>query len=71
MPMMMSPMGFAAIAAFHSHWTAADVALFEELVEEDDVEIMAWALGTEAIPAKYAGPMMDAMRKLDYVEIPR
>lgn len=56
---------------FHAQWTAADIAWFEELIEEDDVEIMAWALGTQAVPEKYAGPMMDAMRKLDYVEIPR
>lgn len=56
---------------YHQQWTADQVAMFEELIDEDDVEIMAWALGTEAIPEKYAGPMMDAMRKLDYVEIPR
>lgn len=32
---------------------------------------MGWALGTLAVPAEYAGPLMDAFRKLDYVEIPR
>jgi antitoxin CptB len=32
---------------------------------------MAWALGTQIIPDEYAGPMMEAMRKLDYVDIPR
>lgn len=57
--------------SFHQQWSADEVALFEDLIEEDDVEIMAWALGTEAVPEKYQGPMMDAMRKLDYVEIPR
>lgn len=56
---------------YHASWSAADVAWFEELIEEDDVEIMAWALGTEAVPEKYAGALMDAMRKLDYVDIPR
>ena len=44
---------------------------FERLLDEDDVEIMAWALGTQDVPAAYAGPQMDAMRRLDYVTIPR
>jgi antitoxin CptB len=56
---------------YHTDWTAEQVAWFEDLIEEDDVEIMAWALGTQPVPEKYAGAMMDAMRKLDYVEIPR
>lgn len=56
---------------FHKQWDAAQIAWFEELIEEEDVEIMAWALGTLPVPGKYAGPMMDAMRKLDYVVIPR
>ena len=56
---------------FHATWGAEQVAWFEDLIEEDDVEIMAWALGTQPVPEKYAGAMMDAMRKLDYVEIPR
>ncbi|MCY1671690.1 succinate dehydrogenase assembly factor 2 [Novosphingobium sp. SL115] len=56
---------------FHADWSAADVRWFEDLIEEDDVEIMAWALGTQPVPEKYEGPLMDAMRKLDYVEIPR
>ena len=57
--------------AYHSGWDAAAMAWFEALLDEDDVEIMAWALGTQAVPARYAGPLMDAFRKLDFVEIPR
>lgn len=57
--------------SFHTQWNAEQIAWFEELIEEDDVEIMAWALGTLPIPDKYAGTMMDEMRKLDYVVIPR
>ena len=34
-----------------------------------DVDIMAWAIGTEEVPERYQGPMMDAMRKLDFIEI--
>jgi len=56
---------------FHDEWDQADLAWFEALIEEDDVEIMAWALGTEPVPEKYAGPPMARMQKLDYVEIPR
>lgn len=56
---------------FHDQWDETDLAWFEALIEEDDVEIMAWALGTEPVPEKYAGPLMARMQKLDYVEIPR
>lgn len=52
-------------------WNAAELDWFEALLDEEDVEIMAWALGTQGIPAKYAGSQMDAFRKLDFVEIPR
>jgi len=55
----------------HATWSADEIDLFERLVEEEDVEIMAWALGTAPVPAAYAGPMMDAMIRLDYVDIPR
>ena len=37
----------------------------------ESIEIMAWALGTMPVPAKYEGAQMDAFRKLDFVEIPR
>jgi antitoxin CptB len=52
-------------------WDEAAVDWFEALVEEDDVDVMAWALGTLAVPARFAGPQMEAMRQLDYVEISR
>jgi antitoxin CptB len=55
----------------HAGWSGADMAWFERLVDEDDVEIMAWALGTQEVPEAYAGPQMDLMRQLDYVDIPR
>jgi antitoxin CptB len=56
---------------FHSQWTEADMDWFERLLDEEDVDIMGWALGTLSVPEEYAGPLMDAFRKLDYVEIPR
>lgn len=56
---------------FHAAWGEAEIDWFERLVEEDDVEIMAWALGTQPVPPTFQGAMMDAMARLDYVEIPR
>lgn len=56
---------------FHSQWTEADMDWFERLLDEEDVDIMGWALGTLSVPEEYAGPLMEAFRKLDYVEIPR
>ena len=55
----------------HATWDLAAIAWFERLVDEEDVEIMAWALGTLPVPVAYAGPLMDAMVRLDYVDIPR
>ncbi len=56
---------------YHQDWGAAELDWFEALIDEDDVEIMAWALGTMPVPARYAGDAMTLMQKLDYVEIPR
>jgi hypothetical protein len=39
-------------------------------MDEEDVDILGWALGTLSIPPEYQGPWMERMRKLDYVEIP-
>ncbi len=55
----------------HPTWSEQQLTWFEALIDEEDVEIMAWALGTMAVPAKYAGPMMQDFQKLDFVEIPR
>ena len=57
--------------AHHAHWDVEALEWFEMLLDEDDVDVMAWALGTQEVPARYAGPLMDAFRKLDFVEIPR
>ena len=54
---------------YHESWEEVEIAWFEALVEEDDAEVMAWALRTEEPPDHFAGPMLEAMRKLDYVRI--
>ena len=56
---------------FHHDWAEAELAWFEALIEEDDVDIMGWALGTLAIPPAYAGALMARMQVLDYVSIAR
>lgn len=56
---------------YSAGWDSAALDWFERLVEEDDVAIMAWALGTETAPESYAGPLLDALKRIDYVDIPR
>lgn len=56
---------------FGADWGEEEIAWFERLLDEEDVEIIAWALGTHDVPEEYAGPQMDAFCKLDFVEIPR
>lgn len=52
-------------------WDALDRAWFAELLNEQDVDIMAWALGTAEAPARFQGPMLAALRQLNYVPIAR
>lgn len=52
-------------------WDDAQTEWFEALLDEQDVDILAWAMGTDAPPARFDGPMMDALRRLDFVSIPR
>lgn len=56
---------------YAADWTEAHLAWFEALLEEDDVDVMAWALGRAATPERFAGLQMETMRKLDYINIPR
>ena len=55
--------------AAHDGWGDAEIALVEALLEEQDVDIMAWAIGTSACPARYAGSIGEALRALNYVPI--
>lgn len=54
---------------YHAGWGEAELAWFEALLEEDDVDVIAWALGTAGVPERFAGPQIEAMRRLDYVSI--
>ncbi|HEY6814099.1 MAG TPA: succinate dehydrogenase assembly factor 2 [Croceibacterium sp.] len=53
----------------HAAWGDAEIAWFEALLDEDDVEVMAWALGTAAAPDKFRGAQLAALQRLDYVTI--
>jgi antitoxin CptB len=46
----------------------AELDWFEQLLEEQDVDIMAWAIGTAAVPERYDGPMMRRMQSLDFIK---
>ena len=56
---------------YHGAWGEAELAWFEALLDEDDVDVMAWALGTQDAPEHIAGDLLTAMQRLDYVDIPR
>ncbi|TMM49733.1 succinate dehydrogenase assembly factor 2 [Qipengyuania marisflavi] len=56
---------------YHDGWKEEQLAWFEALLEEDDVDIMAWALKTQPFPPRFAGPQLELMQQLDYVDIPR
>ena len=55
----------------HASWSAAERALFAMMLEEQDVDIMAWAHGTADAPERFAGPMIEALKKLDYIRVAR
>jgi len=57
--------------AHHASWSADERSLFAQMLDEQDVDIMAWAIGTAEPPERFAGPMIEAMKKLDYIRIAR
>lgn len=57
--------------AHHPAWDQEERAMFSAMLEEQDVDIMAWALGTAEPPERFAGPMIEALQKLDYIRISR
>lgn len=55
----------------HRAWSDDEVAWFEALLKEEDPDVLDWVLGSREPPARFAGPLMTALRKLDYVEVSR
>jgi antitoxin CptB len=57
--------------AHHGSWNSDGRALFADMLNEQDVDIMAWAHGAAEPPARFAGPMIEALQQLDYIRIAR
>ena len=51
-------------------WNDDEIAWYELFLEEQDVDIMAWAVGAQSPPARYQGAMMRALQTLDYIKPP-
>ena len=52
----------------HLGWSEEEMAWFESLLEEHDVDIMAWAIGTAEPPERFGGEMMLRLKKLNYIK---
>jgi antitoxin CptB len=48
-------------------WNDEEMAWFESFLEEQDVDIMAWALRAQPVPGNWQGRMMDAFQRLDFI----
>lgn len=55
--------------AHHQSWEADERAWFAALLDEQDVDVMAWAIGTAEPPDRFRGAMMDALKALDYLKV--
>ena len=54
----------------HQGWSDEEIAWFEDLLEEQDVDIMAWAIGTAEPPGRFEGPLLARLKLLNYIEFP-
>jgi antitoxin CptB len=52
----------------HAVWSDAEIDWFERLLEEQDVDIMAWAFGSAVPPERYHGDMMLRLKRLSYIK---
>jgi len=57
--------------AHHPQWSLRERTLFADMLNEQDVDIMAWAHGVCDPPERFAGPMIEALKRLDYIRIAR
>jgi antitoxin CptB len=56
--------------AKHSAWDEPAMDWFEALLEEQDVDIMAWAIGTAPPPERYQGASMQDLQTINYIKHP-
>jgi antitoxin CptB len=52
---------------YHEQWSDTDFEWFEALLEEQDVDIMAWGLRALPVPEIWQGEMMNAFQRLDFI----
>jgi antitoxin CptB len=57
--------------AHHVTWNSQERALFAEMLDEQDVDILAWAHAVCEPPERFRGPIMEALKKLDYIPVAR
>ena len=57
--------------AHGANLSPAELDWFEALLEEQDVDIMGWAIGSIPCPPRWEGEMMETMRKVEYVPVAR
>jgi len=59
------------IGGFFDHcaheWDTQELQWFETLLNEQDVDIMGWAMGTIEVPINFQGSMMDRLKQLDFI----
>jgi antitoxin CptB len=48
-------------------WGEAEMAWFEALLEEQDVDIIAWAIAAAPPPKRFEGEMMKRLQVLNYM----
>ena len=56
---------------YSAGWSVAELDWFETLLEENDVDIMAWGLGRQPAPEHLQGALMDAFLRLDFIGLSR
>jgi antitoxin CptB len=57
--------------ANHASWGPVELAQFSAMLDEQDADIIAWAHDTARAPDEFAGPVLEALKTLDYIRIAR
>ena len=62
------------VGGFADRWlatmTADEFGWFERLLQEQDVDILAWAFAKADAPQAYQGIMLERLMALDYIDLP-
>ncbi len=56
---------------YGADWNDREIAWFEALLDEQDADVLAWAMGSAEPDARFSGAQMIALQRLDYVMVPR